>query len=68
MGFTFGIYFLFIIAPVLSGRWRSVINRGYEMPPTDETCGPITWERFGDRPTVLPKEERTELAKLEVMT
>ncbi len=48
-GFELAIYFLFIIAPVVCTLWRSVINRGYEMPPTDETRGPIAWGGFGDR-------------------
>jgi hypothetical protein len=46
-GFTFAFYFSFIIAPVVSRLWWAGINRGYEMPPTDETCGPIAWEGFG---------------------
>jgi hypothetical protein len=49
MGFTFGIYFLFIIAPLLSRLWRVVINQGYQMPPTDDKCGPIALRGFGDR-------------------
>ena len=48
-GFALAIYFLFIIAPVVGRLWRAFINRGYEMPPTDETCGPIAWGGFGDR-------------------
>jgi hypothetical protein len=61
-GFTFGTYFLFIIAPVLSRLWRAVINRGYEMPPTDETCGPIAREGFRDRaePTAVVSQHAVE--------
>ena len=53
-GFALAIYFLFIIAPVVCRLWRAVINRGYEMPATDETCGPIAWDGFGDRAEPAP--------------
>ena len=55
---TFAIYFLFVTAPVLSRLWRAVIDRGYEMPPTDEKCGSIAWEGFRDWPgpaTAVPQ-------------
>ena len=67
VGIPFAIFFLMIIAPVVSRLWITFINRGYEMPPTDEACGPIAWEGFRDRPTVLATLERTELVRPEAM-
>ena len=48
--FTFAIYSLIVIAPAFSRLWRTIINRGYEMPPTDEKCGPIAWASLTELP------------------
>jgi hypothetical protein len=43
------VYSLFVTAPFWSAVYKALImGRGYQMPPTDESCGPIAWRGFGD--------------------
>jgi hypothetical protein len=46
---TFAGFSFFIIAPAASRLLRAFVNQGYQIPSSDEACGPIAWGGFGDR-------------------
>jgi hypothetical protein len=49
--FLFVFTFFYVTAPlcraVISRLYKAVSMRGYQMPPTDESCGPIVLRGFG---------------------
>ncbi len=46
------VYFVFVTAPLWNRIYKAIVmGPGYQMPPTDDSCGPIVWQGFGnDKP------------------
>jgi hypothetical protein len=66
--YIFAIFFLSVVAPVVNRLWHAVINRGYQLPPSDEACGTIAWRGFRDLPSAtivassLPESSKSSSA------
>ncbi len=62
---AFLVYSVFVTASVWSAVvsriwWAVFMGRGYRMPPTDDSCGPIAWQGFGDGPEPLTGKRGTD--------